>query len=68
MFFYEIEGHMQKLSSFGREKKIWPKTSLRLDMWVPLQLLINNINNNLLIVKYPLIFGHCIRIPSVHRY
>ena len=25
MFFYEIEGHMQKLYSFGRVKKIWPK-------------------------------------------
>ena len=32
MFFYEIEGHMQKLSSFGRVKKIRPKMSLRLDM------------------------------------
>ena len=38
MFFYEIEGHMQKLSSLGRVKKIWPKKSLRLDMQVPLQL------------------------------
>ena len=25
MFFYEVEGHMQKLSSFGRGKKIRPK-------------------------------------------
>ena len=25
MFFYEIEGHMQKLCSFERVKKIWPK-------------------------------------------
>ena len=32
MFFYEIEGHMQKLSSFGRVKKIRPKKSLRLDI------------------------------------
>ena len=28
MFFYEVEGHMQKLSSFGRGKKIRPKESL----------------------------------------
>ena len=28
MFFYEVEGHMQNLSSFGRGKKIWPKKSL----------------------------------------
>ena len=28
MFFYEVEGHMQKLSSFGRGKKIRPKKSL----------------------------------------
>ena len=28
MFFYEVEGHMPKLSSFGRGKKIWPKKSL----------------------------------------
>ena len=41
MFFYEIEGHMQKLSSFGRvKKKIRPKKSLRLDMQAPVQLLL----------------------------
>ena len=28
IFFYEVEGHMQKLSSFGRGKKIRPKKSL----------------------------------------
>ena len=28
MFFYEVEGHMLKLSSFGRGKKIRPKKSL----------------------------------------
>ena len=28
MFFYEVEGHMQKLSSFGRGKTIHPKKSL----------------------------------------
>ena len=38
MFFCEIEGHMQKLSSFERVKKIRPKKSLRLDMQTPLQL------------------------------
>ena len=30
MFFYEVEGHMQKLSSFGRGNKIRPKQSLTL--------------------------------------
>ena len=38
MFFYEVEGHMQKVSSFGRGKKIWPKKSLTLFLQVPLQL------------------------------
>ena len=28
MSFYEVEGHLQKLSSFGRGKKIRPKKSL----------------------------------------
>ena len=37
MFLYEIEGHMQKLSSFGRVKKLQPKKSLRLHMQAPLQ-------------------------------
>ena len=44
MFFYEVEGHMQKLSSFGRVKKIPPKKSLtsRLLIQTPLQLLQNS--------------------------
>ena len=37
MLFHEIEGHMQKLGSFERVKKIQPKKSLRLDMQVPVQ-------------------------------
>ena len=37
MFFYEIEGHIQILSSFGRVNKIQPKKSLKLDIQVPLQ-------------------------------
>ena len=45
MFFYEIKGHTQKLSSFGRVKKIRPKKSLRLDMSAPLQLLFDSLNN-----------------------
>ena len=28
MFYYEVEGHMQNLSSFGQGKKIRPKKSL----------------------------------------
>ena len=28
MFFYKVEGHMPKLSSFGRGKTIRPKKSL----------------------------------------
>ena len=28
MFFYKVQGHMPKLSSFGRGKTIWPKKSL----------------------------------------
>ena len=28
MFFYKVEGHMPKLSSFGRGKKFRPKKSL----------------------------------------
>ena len=39
MFFYEVEGHMQKLSSFRRGKKIWPKKSLTWFLQVPLRLL-----------------------------
>ena len=38
MFFYEVEGHMQKLSSFGRRKKIRPKKSLTWFLQAPLQL------------------------------
>ena len=38
MFFYEMEGHMRKLSSFGQVKKTRPTKSLRLDMQAPLQL------------------------------
>ena len=38
MFFYEVEGHMPKLSSFGRGKKIWPKKSLRSFLHAALQL------------------------------
>ena len=40
MFFYEVESHMQNLSSFGQGKKIQPKKSLNtLFLQVPLQLL-----------------------------
>ena len=38
MFFYEVEGHMQKMSSFGRGKKIRPKKSLTWFLQAPLQL------------------------------
>ena len=38
MFFYEVEGHMQKLRSFRQEKKIWPKKTLTLLMHAPLHL------------------------------
>ena len=40
MFFYEVEGHMQKLSSFGRGKKIRPKKSLTWLLHEALQLII----------------------------
>ena len=39
MFFYEVEGHTQKLSSFGQVKNIRPKKSLKLVMQVPIQLI-----------------------------
>ena len=38
MFFYEVEGCMQKLTSFGRVKKKWPKKSLTRLMQMPRQL------------------------------
>ena len=38
MFFYEVEGHMQKLSSFGQGKNIQPKKSLTWLLHAALQL------------------------------
>ena len=38
MFFYKVEGHMQKLSSFGRGKTIRPKKSLTWLLQMPLQM------------------------------
>ncbi|MCV6574404.1 MAG: hypothetical protein OIF58_01605, partial [Cohaesibacter sp.] len=38
MFFYKVEGHMPKLSSFGRGKKFWPKKSLTSLLHAALQL------------------------------
>ena len=38
MFFFEVEGHMQKLSSFGRGKKIQLKKSLTWFLQAALQL------------------------------
>ena len=38
MFFYEVEGRMPKLSSFG--KTIWPKKSLTSFLHAALQLLL----------------------------
>ena len=38
MFFYEVEGHMPKLSSFGRGKTIRPKKSLTSFLHAALQL------------------------------
>ena len=49
MFSRWVQGHMQKLSSFGRGKKIWPKKSLTSFLHAALQL-INCIN---LIWRYP---------------
>ena len=40
MFFYKVEGHMPKLSSFGRGKKFWPKKSLTSLLHAALQLYI----------------------------
>ena len=39
MFFYKVEGHMPKLSSFGRGKKFRPKKSLTSLLHAALQLL-----------------------------
>ena len=39
MFFYKVEGHMPKLSSFGRGKTIRPKKSLTSLLHAALQLL-----------------------------
>ena len=44
MFFYEVEGHMPKLSSFGRGKKIRPKKSLTSFLHAALQLFCLEIN------------------------
>ena len=38
MFFYKVEGHMPKLSSFGRGKKFGPKKSLTSLLHAALQL------------------------------
>ena len=38
MFFYKVEGHMSKLSSFGRGKTIRPKKSLTSLLHAALQL------------------------------
>ena len=38
MFFYKVEGHMPKLSSFGRGKTIRPKKSLTSLLHAALQL------------------------------
>ena len=38
MFFYKVEGHMLKLSSFGRGKKFRPKKSLTSLLHAALQL------------------------------
>ena len=40
MFFYKVEGHMPKLSSFGRGKTIRPKKSLTSFLHTALQLLV----------------------------
>ena len=41
MFFYEVEGHMPKLSSFGRGKTIRPKKSLTSFLHAALQLILD---------------------------
>ena len=45
MFFYKVEGHMPKLSSFGRGKKFRPKKSLTSLLHAALQV-------SLLVLKY----------------
>ena len=45
MFVYEVEGHMQKLSSFGRGKTIRPKKSLTWFLQAPPHLLKNKQTN-----------------------
>ena len=42
MFFYKVEGHMPKLSSFGRGKTIRPKKSLTSLLHAALQLLLSS--------------------------
>ena len=44
MFFYEVEGHMPKLSSFGRGKTIRPKKSLTSLLHAALHLFSTNKN------------------------
>ena len=44
MFFYKVEGHMPKLSSFGRGKKFRPKKSLTSLLHAALQLLIKMVD------------------------
>ena len=53
MFFYKVEGHMLKLSSFGQGKTIRPKKSLTSLLHAALQLLTpdQQITNNSDIVK-----------------
>ena len=46
MFFYEVEGHMLKLSSFGRGKTIRPKKSLTSFLHAALQFL-QAVNSNM---------------------
>ena len=58
MFFYEVEGHMQKLSSFGRGKKIWPKkvtsASVNNGGYLPqLPMVIRGINNCFVYIFLP---------------
>ena len=50
MFFYKMEGHMPKLSSFGRGKTIRPKKSLTSLLHAALQLQHNG-NQKILLSK-----------------
>ena len=45
MFFYDVEGHMPKLSSVGRGKTIRPKKSLTSFLHAALQLVLMLMNN-----------------------